>query len=399
LDYQLKSFAVKNIFSYLIVSLSCLSLKAQNIDTTKTLVFAAGTEGHKSYRIPAIIQLPNNELLAFCEGRVNGAGDFGDINIVMKRSTDKGVTWSSLQTVVDAASLQAGNPAPVVDVTDPKYPNGRVFLFYNTGNNQEAEVRKGNGLREVWYVSSFDCGLSWSKPVNITTQVHRPMQPTLNADYIFTADWRSYANTPGHALQIKEGKYRGRMYVAANHSVGNPNAQAKDYFAHGFYTDDHGKTFHVSETINLPGGNESTAAEISNGGLLLNARNQPGDVKARIVARSKDGGKSWSSIGFDKNLPDPVCEGSLLNIGKHNGKQVLAFCNAADTLQRNNLTLRISFDEGQTWERKILIDRTNDKQNDYTAYSDLVLIDENNIGVLYEKDNYKTIVFSVIQFK
>src|SRR5688500_13289482 len=108
-------------------------------------VFVAGDEGHRSYRIPAIIKLPNNHLLAFAEGRVHGAGDFGDINIVLKRSSDNGKTWSPLQTIVDYDSLQAGNPAPVVDLTDPDYPDGRIFLFYNTGNDHESELRKGNG--------------------------------------------------------------------------------------------------------------------------------------------------------------------------------------------------------------------------------------------------------------
>jgi sialidase-1 len=95
-------------------------------------------------------------LLAFCEGRVHGSGDFGDINIVMKRSSDSRKTWSTLQTVVGADSLQAGNPAATVDLTDPAYPQGRIFLFYNMGNNQENEVRKGKGLREVWYKTSTD---------------------------------------------------------------------------------------------------------------------------------------------------------------------------------------------------------------------------------------------------
>ena len=92
-------------------------------------VFVSGTNGYNSFRIPAIIMLPNNELLAFCEGRVKSDNDFGDINIVMKRSTDKGKTWSTLQTIVDNDSLQAGNPAPVVDLQDPAFPNGRIFLF------------------------------------------------------------------------------------------------------------------------------------------------------------------------------------------------------------------------------------------------------------------------------
>ena len=100
----------------------------------KIPVFVSGTEGHKSYRIPAIINLPNGDLLAFCEGRVNGAGDFGDINIVMKRSSDDGKTWGALQTIADNDKLQAGNPAPVVDVNDPVYPQGKIYLFYNNFN-------------------------------------------------------------------------------------------------------------------------------------------------------------------------------------------------------------------------------------------------------------------------
>lgn len=366
----------------------------------KTPVFISGTDGHKSYRIPAIIMLPNKSLLAFCEGRVNGSGDFGDINIVMKSSHDKGLTWGAINTIVDADSLQAGNPAPVVDLTDPAYPKGRIFLFYNTGNNHESEVRKGNGLREVWYKISVDGGVTWSTPVNITSQVHRPNQPKLNAAYNFSEDWRSYANTPGHALQIANGKYQGRIYIAANHSKGVPKKGAEDYYAHGFYTDDHGKSFHLSESVNLPSSNESTAAEISDNGLLLNARNQKGDIKARLVAKSMDGGESWNSISFDKNLPDPVCEGSILNVGIKKGKQVLAFCNAADTVKRNNLTLRISFNEGETWEKKILIDSSTDpKKKDFTAYSDIVRLSKNQIGVFYERDGYAQIVFSVINWK
>ena len=168
-------------------------------------VFVSGTNGYNSFRIPAIIMLPNNELLAFCEGRVKSENDFGDINIVMKRSTDKGKTWSTLQTIVDNDSLQAGNPAPVVDLQDPAFPNGRIFLFYNTGNNHEGEIRKGNGIREVWYKTSTDNGKTWTESTNITTSVHRPKQPKLNQKYNFSEDWRSYANTPGHAIQFSQG--------------------------------------------------------------------------------------------------------------------------------------------------------------------------------------------------
>ncbi len=357
-------------------------------------VFISGQDGHKSFRIPAIISLPNSKLLAFAEGRVHNAGDYGDVNIVMKTSNDNGFTWSQLKTVVDYDALQAGNPAPVVDLTDPAYPKGRIFLFYNTGNNHEGEVRKGHGLREVWYKTSVDGGETWSEPVNITAQVHKPKQPNVNPAYNFPEDWRAYANTPGHALQFAWGKYKGRIYIAANHSSGNPKPKGKDYQAHGFYTDDHGKTFHISETVDLEGGNENMAAQLSGNGLMLNLRNQQGHIKARYIALSNNGGETWYKQYFDTNLPDPVCQGSLLNIGK----KTLAFCNNADTVKRNNLTLRISTNDGKTWGKSFLI-YSNDKENDASAYSDIVKLNENTIGVLYEKDGYSKIVFTAIKWK
>ncbi len=363
-------------------------------------VFTSGREGHKSYRIPAVINLPNGDLLAFAEGRVNGAGDFGDINIVMKRSVDQGKTWTAIQTIVDADSLQAGNPAPVVDLFDPEYPTGRIFLFYNTGNNHEGEIRKGNGLREVWYKTSVDNGANWSNPVNITSQVHRPNQPQVNASYNFPEDWRSYANTPGHAMQFLNGKFKGRIFVAANHSAGNPKNNFMDYAAHGFFTPDHGKTFRLGETVKMPGGNESMAAELSNDKLVMNSRNQQGNIKARIVSISSDGGATWDTTYFDKTLIDPVNQGSILSLGKMNGKEMVAFCNAADSINRNNLTLRISFDDAKTWEKSYVVDRTDDpSKKDYTAYSDLVKIAENKVGVLYERNNYSQIVFCVVKWK
>jgi sialidase-1 len=381
------------ILSYLLSSFLTYAQRAE------IPVFVSGQEGHKSYRIPAIIDLPNGELLAFAEGRVHGAADFGDVNIVMKRSSDKGKTWSALQTVADYDSLQAGNAAPVVDRTDPRYPKGRIFLFYNTGNAHEGEVRKGKGLREVWYKTSTDNGQSWSEPVNITTQVHRPNQPAENPAYTFQEDWRAYANTPGHGMQFANGRYKGRIFIAANHSEGEPKPAGEDYFAHGFYTDDHGETFKLSETVPESGGNEAMAAELTKDRLMMNIRNQQGDVRARIVSVSSDGGATWDTTYFDQQLPDPVCQGSILDVGKKRGKTVLAFCNPADPKRRDNLTLRFSYDEGKTWPEQHQIAKSENEKRDYAAYSDLVQVRKREVGVLYEKDGYQQIVFTVVKRK
>ena len=197
------------------------------------------------------------------------------------------------------------------------------------------------------------------------------------------------------ALQNTKGLYKGRIFVPANHSMGAPKNHFEEYYAHAFYSDDHGKTFKLTESVNVAGSNESTAAEISNNGIMLNARNQQGDIKSRILAISHNGGVHWDTTYFDKQLPDPVCEGSILNIGFKNNKHLLAFCNAADTKNRNNLTLRISYDEGMTWKKNIVIDNAIDPKmmSNNSAYSDIVLMNNNNIGILYEKDDYSKIVF------
>jgi sialidase-1 len=383
---------MKTIFSKATFILIFLFFSIKIFAQSNTVpVYVSGTGGYKSFRIPALIKAPNGDLLAFCEGRVHGAGDFGDIKIVLKRSSDHGKTWSALQIVASNDSLQAGNPAPVVDLTDPRFPGGRIFLFYNTGNGHEGELRKGKGHRDVLYKTSTDNGKTWSDPVDITTQVNRINKPQINPAWNFKEDWRTYANTPGHALQFEHGKYKGRIYIAANHSSGDPKPELRDYQAHGYFTDDHGATFHLSETVPFEGSNESTAAELSNNELMMNSRNQTG--KHRIVSLSKDGGETWDTTFVDHHLPDPICEGSLLNIGTKNGKSVLAFSNNDAIRNRDSLTLRISFNEGKTWKKKFLIEPKN------TGYSDIVKISKKKIGVLYEADGYKEIRFEIIKWK
>lgn len=365
----------------------------------ETLVFEGGKEGHAIYRIPAIISLPDGDLLAFAEGRVNGYDDFGDINLVMKRSADSGKTWSSLSTLADYEALQVGNPAPVLDRFDPDYPQGVIYLFFNTGNNHEYEVRMNQGVREVWMMRSLDLGRSWEDPKNITSQVHKPNNPEFNPNYTSPEDWRHYANTPGHAFQFQKGKYKGRIYVPANHSSGDATSDGSDYQAHGFYSDDHGKTFKISESITFPGSNEAIAAELPGDRMIMSVRNQKGDIKQRILAFSEDGGESWTEQYFEENLPDPVCQGSIISFPSSNGKVILAHSNNANTNQRNDLTIKFSKDEGKTWGGSIKIDRKDIQGNtSWTAYSDLVWLGSKNLGILYERNNYQEIVFKTISF-
>ena len=363
-------------------------------------VFKSGQDGYASYRIPAIVKDKAGNLIAFSEGRVDHAGDYGNVDIVYKISKDGGKSWGKLEIAVDYDKLQAGNPAPVVDLLDPAYPKGRVFLFYNTGNGHEGDVRKGKGLREVWYVVSNDGGTSWSAPVNITTQAHRPKQPQINPAYNFSEDWRTYANTPGHGFQFFAGPNKGRIYISANHNAGDPLPQNKDWNAHAYYSDDHGKTFKLADKVPFPGTNESMSTQVGPNTVYMTSRNQTYTPRARVISISNDGGQTWASSAPDTNLPDPINQGAVLSWKKGN-KFILAHINAADASKRDNLTLRLSKDQGKTWYFTKVVAKSPEtyKGGAYSAYSDIVLIKNKQIGVLYEKDGYNEIVFTPVAIK
>ncbi|MGV3558525.1 sialidase family protein [Larkinella arboricola] len=354
----------------------------------ETMVFQNGQDGYQCYRIPAIVKAPNGHLLAFAEGRKKDCDDFGDIDLVMRMSIDNGQTWGSLQIVADNGDWLAGNPAPVFDRSDRRFRNGRLFLVYNTSTVSENDIRNGKGIREVWYKTSTDNGQTWSEAVNITTQVNRPNKPDVNPAYAFPEDWRWYANTPGHALQMEKGRYQGRLFVAANHTAGPLQPKFQEGRAHGFYSDDHGQTWKLTPDVHYPGSNESTAAETADGYVLLNSRNQSGDVKNRLLSLSKTGGESWEPVRVAQDLPDPVCQGSMIHYQPRRGKRVLLFSNPNSQTSRENLTIRISTDNGASWSAGKTI------YSGPAAYSDLVIQRDSNIGVLYEKDKYAKIVYA-----
>ncbi len=353
-------------------------------ETGKTVVFQNGEEGYNCYRIPAIVRSPNGLLLAFSEGRINDCGDFGNIDIVLKTSADQGATWSKLKVVTRNDGLQTGNSAPVYDLLDPEFPEGRLFLFYNTGTTTEHGVRQGKGVREIWYVASSDHGKTWSAPVNITLFVNKPNMPEFNPQYNFPEDWRTYANTPGHALQLSNG----RILIPANHSMGPPQDRFAEYRAHAYFTDDHGKTWRLSEDVDYPGSNESTAAELPENGLLMSIRNQFGDHPYRLLARSQNGGETWDTVWVATDLPDPICQGSLLNFKNKRNENLLLHCNPDSQTERCCLTIKISRDGGEHWEKGPVVHAGD------AAYSDLVQVDKTTVGALFETDDYRKIVFA-----
>lgn len=344
--------------------------------TSAAALFANATDGYACFRIPAMIRTPKGTLLAFAEARRHSCGDFGDVRIVMRSSHNEGKSWNPLTVVATNGELQAGNPVPVVDTSDRRYPHGRIFLVYCTGDAAEASILKGEGARRIWYRTSTDEGLTWSAPVEITASVKLP-------------SWRTYATGPGHGLLLTHGPHAGRILIAANHSEGDPEPHGHAYDAHVFYSDDHGKTWHLSDSIEWPASNESTAAEAADGNVVMNSRDQSKETGARILAISNDGGTRWASKFVAKELIDPTCEGSMLGY-RDRKRQVLLFSNPGNRAQRINLTLSVSFDDGKTWPKRTMIEAGP------AAYSDIVALKTERLGVLWERGNDGGIFFTAL---
>ncbi len=337
-------------------------------------LYKSGEEGYSCFRIPAIVTTTRGTLLAFAEARRNNCGDAGEINLVVKRSADGGKTWGPLQIVWDDSTNTCGNPSPVVD---KKTGNIILLSTWNLGSDHEKDIvnKTSKDTRRVFLLSSSDDGNTWSKATEITKDVKRD-------------DWTWYATGPGSGIQIKKGKYRGRLVVACDHT----ESESKKNFSHTIYSDDEGKTWALGGTTPQDKVNESTVAELPNGNLMLNMRNSS-EVRYRQVSISKNGGKTWSDIHADSTLIEPVCEGSLIQYDYPGNKKFMVFSNPASKTSRTNMTVRLSYDNGKTWPlSKILYSGPS-------AYSSVAVLPNGNIGCLFEAGYikaYEGIVFKEI---
>jgi sialidase-1 len=362
-----------------LVVFACLCLVAalrhhQRITTTVRRafsvapVFANGSKGYHCFRIPAIVQAPDGTLLAFAEGRKYDCNDFGDIQIVMRRSQDGGKHWSPLAVVASNRNLQTGNPAPVVETMDTRYPQGRIFLFYTTANISEDDLAKGRGSTHVWYRASTDSGTTWAPPVEITDSVKLP-------------NWGNYGTGPGHALELSSGPYRGRIFVPGFHSEGATRQDQTEARAQGFFSDDHGQTWRLGASAS-PTSSESTAAQAADSSLVMNSRDESGTSKSRIISISTSGGEHWEKTIVARDLPDPVCEGSMVSFAPPGRAPVLLFSNLLNTNpDRHGLTVSESTDGGGSWPMHKVI------YKDGSAYSDLVVMSGGVLGILFERES------------
>ena len=339
-------------------------------------VFISGEEGYACFRIPAILALPGNKLIAFAEGRKGGCSDTGDIDLVMKTSDDLGETWSSLSIIWDDSLNTCGNPAPVYDKE-----TGKIILLstWNLGEDHESEIIGGTSIdtRRIFVRTSDDLGQSWTEPKEITKQVKLP-------------SWTWYATGPGSGLQLKSENNNGRLMIACDHI----EAESKKYFSHIIYSDDHGNNWQLGGTTPKDQVNECEVVQLSDGRLMLNMRNYDRNQRNRQIAFSKDGGLTWEDQQFDSTLIEPICQASL-HTYRDKGTDALLFSNPASKSERVNMSLRVSFDEGKTWADSVVL------HPGPSAYSDIAVLENGLIGCLFEggkESPYETIRYQNITF-
>lgn len=356
-------------------------LHAESLFETARL-FALTPDNRPNYRIPAIIVAPNGDLLVICERRNNGPGDIGNHDIVMKRSADKGRTWSEEILILDDEDRVCTDITVGLD-----RETKTLWLFFLKDKKQFA------------HLTSTDNGLTWAGPVVIHEQVIKPEWETLKGRpdtkpynpkshaQRWEKDWHQrYGCGPGNAMvQLKSG----RLLVPARHREDIGQGRLRS-FAHSFYSDDHGATWKLGGNIGLHT-SECQFIELNDGSVRVISRNESAedapDNLRHLTSLSQDGGVTWSAPQRLEELITPRCHGA---VERYDAKTLLFSAPASPIRQaehpygRYNLTMRISRDEGATWSAgRTLWPHPG-------SYSDIAVLDDGSIAVVYERGDKGT---------
>ena len=358
-------------FAFILMLFSC-----SKVEENEIALFSQGQFGYECFRIPAIVKTNKGTLLAFAEGRKNGCSDTGDIDLVLRRSTDNGKSWGPLVVVWDGGDNTCGNPAPVVD-----RKTGIIWVLstWNLGTDHESRIinQSSKDTRRVFVLHSEDDGKSWSGAKEITETTKQE-------------NWTWYATGPVHGIQLKQGDKKGRLIIPCDHI----EAETKHYYSHIIYSDDNGKTWNLGGSTPQHQVNECTVAGLDDGSLILNMRNYDRTKRTRKISISKDFGETWSDIYADEQLPEPICQASLLrSTWKNKGNSLFFFTNPASSDSRRNMTLKISNDQARTWNDSIVL------HPGPSAYSDMTVIKKGVLGCFYEAgidSPYETITFKTV---
>lgn len=250
---------------------------------------------------------------------------------------------------------------------------GRIWLAFCRDND------------DVLITFSDDDGVTWAQPREITAQV-KP------------EGWGWYATGPGVGIQLQRGEYAGRLLIPCDHRERVDGEWRM--FSHAFFSDDHGETWQVGENVGLHT-DECQAVELTDARVIMNCRNywgRAGGIEERAgmraVALSDDGGESWGDLRFDETLVEPVCQASLIRYSAEDmggERNRLIFANPASKSERVQMTVRVSYDEGETWPVSRLVYEGS------SAYCCLARLPDGRVGLLYERDDYAEIAFVAME--
>lgn len=331
------------------------------------VLFQQKTNGYACFRIPAVVRATDGTVLAFAEGRVADCGDDGDIDIVLRRSTDGGKSWGPLQVVSDGNGSTHGNPVPIVDAR-----TGRIVLV-TTHNGPEPCT---NGCdRDPYVQTSDDDGATWTAPRELTDA----KLPSWNF-------W--YATGPMHGIQLQHGQHAGRLIVGASFETYD-GVGPHVYGTHLLYSDDSGETWHIGATTSRDDGKviaaEVSVVELTDGRIYALARESGTDPGNRAYAISSDGGTSFDRpFQTSPLLVTPNVQGSVLRFSSRDdgdARNRILFSSPAHPAAREVMTIRSSHDETRSW------DTWEQGKVFYwgpSAYSDMVKLDGDQAALLYE---------------
>jgi sialidase-1 len=333
----------------------------------KQILFEAGG-GYPSIRIPCILALPDNTVLAVAAGR-SRVSDWADIDMILRRSTDGGKTWGPVTVLADAGTDVADNPVLLWD-RDTK----TVHFLHQVD------------YARVYHRQSADGGKTFSPAVEITPQLG-----AFKENY----NWTVIAPGPGHGIQLKNGRLVVPVWLAAGKQLASGHGRAhQPSVTTSIYSDDHGKTWQCGGILpdTLKNMNETVAVPTDDGGVMFIIRNGEPGAYSKAVSRSPDGATGWTKPELNKALYSPICFGSALRISGAPDKSRILFCNpdshvnlrpnrSGNGRARMNLTVKLSYDEGRSWPASKVIEPA------HSSYSDLAMLPDGTILCLYENAN------------
>lgn len=350
----------KKLLSFILFPAFLLSLSFSYSQSSRFVyqdLFISGQHHVNQYRIPSMVTSNKGTLIAICDARVDRPGDApNNIDLVMRRSLDNGKTWTAQQPIVNyPGSEAAGDASLLVD-----RQTGTIWLAYDYAV-PEPQGNFGRIIR-IHLRKSDNDGITWSKPVTIRNL-------TKGKDF-----WLQ--NGPGRGL-YSLGTLFFPMYTSQNDERGIQHTVL-------VYSKDHGKTWLLSNGTG-ESNPEPQLVRLPGNKIMANMR-KPHGFGYRQVSVTGDLGASWSPAHTDSSLIGSGCQASIINYN-YKDKDLLVFSNPADKSERKNMEVRVSSDYGKEWQKTIPIFQGS------AGYSCLTQLQNGNVGLLFEADHYKRIVF------